>query len=64
MGWDTKLDIDSSVIMMDRNGGIVDVVWYCNKRSKCGSITHSGDDRTGEGSGDDETIFIRLSTVP
>ncbi|MCP9209619.1 TerD family protein [Streptomyces sp. NEAU-Y11] len=29
-----------------------------------GAITHSGDNRTGEGDGDDEVISIHLATIP
>jgi stress response protein SCP2 len=31
--------------------------------SQDGAIKHSGDNLTGEGSGDDETIFINLNKV-
>ncbi len=29
-----------------------------------GSVTHSGDNTTGRGSGDDETVMLRLTDVP
>jgi len=40
------------------------VVFFNNLKSRCGSVTHGGDNRTGEGAGDDETIFVNLSSVP
>lgn len=41
-----------------------DLVYFGNKLSTCGSIIHSGDNLTGEGAGDDETIFVELHKVP
>ncbi|MUG98144.1 hypothetical protein F7734_39885 [Scytonema sp. UIC 10036] len=38
-------------------------VFYNNLTSADGSVQHEGDSRTGEGSGDDETISIDLSRV-
>ena len=32
--------------------------------SRCGSVEHQGDNRTGEGEGDDEQVKITLSKVP
>lgn len=32
--------------------------------SPCGSVSHTGDNRTGEGEGDDESIKVDLSKVP
>ena len=40
-----------------------DNVYFGNLKSKDGAITHSGDNRTGAGSGDDETISINLEKV-
>ena len=39
------------------------MIFYNNKRSKDGSIVHSGDNTTGEGAGDDETIICNLNKV-
>jgi tellurium resistance protein TerD len=41
-----------------------DFIFYNNLKSADGSITHSGDNRTGAGEGDDETVTIELSRVP
>ena len=42
---------------------MVDVVYFGKKKSRDGAILHGGDNTTGEGSGDDETISINLSKV-
>lgn len=63
LGWNTKLDLDSSIIMLDANGTLIDKVFFNQKRSLDGAIIHSGDDTTGEGKGDDETIQIFLNKI-
>jgi tellurium resistance protein TerZ len=42
----------------------VDLVWFRQLQSRDGSIKHSGDNRTGEGDGDDETINVDLQRLP
>jgi len=39
---------------------MIDWVFYSKKRSTDGAIIHYGDNLTGEGSGDDETISVFL----
>ena len=39
-------------------------IFFNQKVSPCGSVTHNGDNRTGDGDGDDETISVDLSKVP
>ena len=63
LGWDTKCDIDASIILLDKQGRMVDYVFYGKKESKNRSIWHSGDNLDGSGDGDDETIFIRLDKI-
>lgn len=61
------VDIDGSVIMLESNDRLArqsDIVYYGNLKSDCGSVRHSGDNRTGDGDGDDEQIRIDLSKVP
>lgn len=58
------IDLDASVIMFDDNKQVVDVVYFGQLRSKDGSIQHSGDNRTGDGDGDDEVIRVNLDQVP
>lgn len=39
-------------------------VFYNNKASPADAVTHGGDNRTGRGDGDDETVTIRLGSLP
>ena len=62
-GGDT-IDLDASCIMFDTNKQPVDAIWFGQLQSKDGSIFHTGDNRTGDGDGDDEVIEVDLSKVP
>lgn len=73
LGWDQRatdgqeFDLDASLFMLGENGKVrqdVDFIFYKNLNSACGSVVHTGDNRTGEGDGDDEEIHIDLSKVP
>lgn len=73
LGWDPRVtdgadfDLDASVFMLDESGKCSkqeNFVFYNNVDSPCGSVHHTGDNRTGEGEGDDEAIQINLSKVP
>lgn len=72
LGWDgakgffgsKSVDLDASVLLLDANKSLVDQVWFRNLKSRCGSISHSGDNRTGAGDGDDETIKVNLAALP
>ena len=65
LGWEAPggLDLDASVIITDGAGGKINVVYFNNK-SYGDSISHSGDNRTGEGAGDDERIDVDLDKIP
>lgn len=71
LGWQVNqnqqnYDIDVSVFMLNTNGKVPDekyFVFYNNLQSLDGSLNHSGDNRTGEGDGDDEKIYINLAKV-
>ncbi|MNL47201.1 Stress response protein SCP2 [compost metagenome] len=39
-------------------------MWFRQLQSQDGSIKHSGDNRTGDGNGDDETIYVDLQRLP
>ena len=58
------IDLDASCLMFDGGRTMVDQVWFRQLTSKDGSIVHSGDNRTGAGDGDDETINVDLSRLP
>jgi len=40
------------------------MIFYNNLASADGSVKHSGDNRTGAGDGDDESLTVDLSMVP
>jgi tellurium resistance protein TerD len=73
LGWNpnvtdtgTSFDLDVSIFMINEDGKIPAekfFVYYNNKTSEEGSVVHSGDSLTGEGSGDDESINIDLAKV-
>jgi tellurium resistance protein TerZ len=58
------IDLDASCILFDENGNQFDAVWFRQLQSKDGSIVHTGDNRTGDGDGDDEQIIVDLTRVP
>jgi tellurium resistance protein TerZ len=59
-----EVDLDASCILFDEAGNPLDVVWFNQLQSKDGSIVHTGDNRTGDGDGDDEQIKVDLSRIP
>lgn len=73
LGWDTNkyhgsadFDLDVSVFPVNEHGKVQhegDFVFYNNLVSQDGSIEHMGDNRTGEGDGDDEVIKIDFSKI-
>lgn len=73
LGWDprvtdgTEFDLDASAFLLDANGkvrGSQDFIFYNQMSSLCKSVNHTGDNRTGEGNGDDEMLKIELSLIP
>ena len=58
------VDLDASCVVFDDQNNAVDAIWFRQLQSKDGSITHTGDNRTGDGDGDDEQIIVDLSKVP
>lgn len=73
LGWDARstdgaaFDLDASALLLGANGKVrsdADFVFYGNKATADGSVTHGGDNLTGEGDGDDETITVDLTKVP
>jgi tellurium resistance protein TerD len=73
LGWDVRstdgaaFDLDGVVFLLNAAGkvrGDGDFIFYNNLRSSDGSVVHSGDNRTGAGEGDDESVTIDLSKVP
>ena len=73
LGWDTRatdgaaFDLDGAVFLVKADGKVradADFVFYNNLKSTDGSVVHSGDNTTGAGEGDDETVAIDLAKVP
>ncbi|WP_459205784.1 TerD family protein [Pseudomonas sp. MLB6B] len=58
------IDLDASCILFDANLKSMDVVWFRQLKSRDGSVVHNGDNRTGEGDGDDESIQVDLNGLP
>lgn len=73
LGWDANatdtgadFDLDASVFMLNSSGQVVSdahFIFYNNATSPDGAVVHQGDNRTGEGDGDDEVIEIDLGRV-
>ncbi|GCE76196.1 TerD family protein [Cellulomonas biazotea] len=73
LGWDARttsgqgFDLDASALLVDAGGRVLSdahFVFYNNLTSPDGSVTHTGDNRTGEGDGDDEALLLDLPAVP
>jgi len=73
LGWDTRstdgaeFDLDGTVFLLKTDGKVrndLDMIFYNNMKSPDGSVAHSGDNRTGAGDGDDESLTVDLSMVP
>ncbi len=73
LGWDVRatdgdgFDLDASAFLLNEAGkvrGDTDFIFYNQTKSTDGSIEHTGDNRTGDGEGDDESIIVDLSKVP
>lgn len=57
------VDLDASCLVFDAAGELIDEVWFGQLQSRCGAIVHTGDNRTGAGDGDDESIRVDLSRL-
>ena len=73
LGWDARtttgagFDLDASALMTGPDGKVVSdrhFVFFNNLTSPDGSVEHTGDNLTGDGEGDDESILVDLSQVP
>lgn len=74
LGWDTnkydggkEFDLDAVVFLINAEGkatGDGSFIYYNNKQDTSGSIVLSGDNRSGEGEGDDESVKVNLAGVP
>eukprot|EP00917_Polyrhabdina_sp_WS-2016_P030020 GHVP01063998.1.p1 GENE.GHVP01063998.1~~GHVP01063998.1.p1 ORF type:complete len:235 (+),score=22.24 GHVP01063998.1:253-957(+) len=69
LGWDYEsgtqpLDLDVSCVIFDKDSNIIDVVYFNKLQALNGYVRHSGDNRNGEGDGDDEVITVSLDKLP
>ncbi|MEZ0493217.1 TerD family protein [Kineococcus sp. TBRC 1896] len=73
LGWDVRtttgldFDLDASALVLGTNGKVLSdghFVFYNQLSSPDGTVRHTGDNRTGEGEGDDESIEVDLRSVP
>ncbi len=72
LGWDARstdgkeFDLDASAFLLKEDGKVRadgDFIFYNNLLSADGAVEHTGDNRTGDGDGDDEAIKIYLDKV-
>ncbi len=73
LGWDTNssstgvdFDLDASVFVLGENKKLLSdahFIFYNNLKSPDGAIEHTGDNRTGDGDGDDEQVIVDLSKI-
>ena len=45
------------------DGALFDLAFYNNLATRDGSVVHQGDNRSGSGAGDDESILVDLAKV-
>lgn len=73
LGWDARatdgvdFDLDASAFLLGADGKVrseADFIFYNQLKSTCGSVQHTGDNRTGAGEGDDEALMVDLTRVP
>jgi tellurium resistance protein TerD len=73
LGWDERstdgedFDLDASALMLGSNRKVLSdghFIFFNNLKSPDGSLEHTGDNLTGSGDGDDETLLVSLAQVP
>ncbi|MFJ5556268.1 TerD family protein [Streptomyces sp. NPDC093250] len=69
LGWEPAfrgkdIDLDASVIAYGPQRNHIDSCYFGKLQILNGAIRHSGDNLTGEGSGDDEVITVDLGRLP
>ena len=73
LSWDARatdgsdFDLDASVFLVKEDNKVrsdSDFIFYNQLKSTCGSVEHTGDNRTGAGEGDDEVVIVKLDKVP
>ncbi|MEV6206496.1 TerD family protein [Kitasatospora sp. NPDC051914] len=73
LGWDVRtttgaeFDLDASAIVLNNDGKVYSdrhFVFFNNTATPDNTVVHTGDNRTGEGAGDDEQINVNLAGLP
>lgn len=73
LGWNSRatagaaFDLDASAFLLTKDGKVrsdADFIFYKQTASTCGSVVHKGDNRTGDGDGDDEQLALDMAKVP
>ncbi|CAM5576566.1 transport-associated protein [Streptomyces abikoensis] len=69
LGWEPAwggraIDLDASVIAYGPDRNMIDACYFGKLQILGGAVQHSGDNLTGEGSGDDETITVHMAGLP
>ncbi|MEV7775271.1 TerD family protein [Kitasatospora sp. NPDC086791] len=73
LGWDVRtttgaeFDLDASAIVLNADGKVLSnahFVFFNNTSTPDSTVVHTGDNRTGEGAGDDESINVNLAGLP
>jgi tellurium resistance protein TerD len=73
LGWDARssdgapFDLDAVAFLLndqDKVRSNDDFIFYNQVNSKCGGVSHQGDNRIGDADGDDEKINVQLQNIP
>jgi tellurium resistance protein TerD len=73
LGWDARatdgqaFDLDASIFMVGADNKVSSdafFIFYNQPKSPEGSVEHTGDNQTGAGEGDDESVKVNLGKVP
>lgn len=73
LGWNPRatdgqdFDLDAVAFLVNEGGKVrsdTDFIFFNNLTSADGSVEHTGDNRTGEGDGDDEIVKVDLTKIP
>lgn len=72
LGWDVRqtdgaaFDLDASAFVIGANDKVLSdahFIFYNNKTTPDGAVIYGGDNRTGDGAGDDETIKVDFAKL-
>ena len=63
LGGGGEIDLDASVVVFDGTKKPIDAIYFGKLKSDDGAIVHTGDNLTGEGEGDDESVHVDLEAL-